>query len=164
MNLTSKFIGIAKAITLSGALGLTLFANNASAQTVRNADEPGRNPYQYTGKVDCYNRSSCAFDFPPVPAGKRLVIQSISVSVATKESNPTLKQVVLTDFYGAITHNLPLEYRGGDSFIGYFFTTNQSVLHYYNPGDTPRLLAQVYGTSVVRKANFTMTGYVIKLP
>jgi hypothetical protein len=50
---------------------------------IQNRDERGRNPYMQT--LSCYSASvaQCNSFFPAVPAGKRLVIEHVNVSVDT---------------------------------------------------------------------------------
>src|SRR5260370_5648446 len=41
-------------------------------------DDPGRIAYQSVKAQDCFSTSGCAFSFPVVPPGHRLVIQHVS--------------------------------------------------------------------------------------
>jgi hypothetical protein len=101
MSFIKQLTTITNTAALTAALSLTLAAN-ANAQTVRNADEPGRNP--------------------------------------------------------------SLEYVGGDSSSGYTFITNQTVQHYFNAGDVPRLDIFLPVVNFVGENYFTITGYLVKLP
>jgi hypothetical protein len=52
MSFIKQLTTIANTAALTATLSLTLAVNNANAQTVRNADEPGRNPYyRLSGKT-----------------------------------------------------------------------------------------------------------------
>jgi hypothetical protein len=76
-----------KLLTFAGALALLatlghFYAKPLLAQVraalVQNVDDPGRIPYQ--GVRACFFQSNnfCTVNFPPVPAGKRLVITHVS--------------------------------------------------------------------------------------
>ena len=147
-----------------GIGSLTIVANNASAttQSIRNVDEPGRNPYQKTVRLSCsVGGGPCIAEFPVVPAGKRLVIQSVSASFSTT-AYPSMTSAYLSSYEGYVVHSLPTIYQGGNTYSGYQFSVNQTVQHYYEAGQLPRL--QIFTTgSYLGQALFTISGYMVSL-
>lgn len=167
MNSKKQFMNRTKAIAALAAMVSTIAIVTtpalANAQTlIRNVDEPGRNPYQQTGSISSCTNGSCAFNFPFVPAGKRLVIQSVSIGFRTT-AYPSYKQAVLNTLYDNVVHYLPIEYQGGNSSNGYLFIVNQTVQRYYDAGQQPRLDLFVLG-SYQGTQSFTISGYLINLP
>ena len=84
---TRKFLlGAASLVVLMALLHVS--ANDVVAQIksayMKNLDEPGRIPYQHlvtrqrNSFLNCGD-TFCTFHFPPVPAGKRLVLEQVSM-------------------------------------------------------------------------------------
>ncbi|MBW4623193.1 MAG: hypothetical protein KME17_28025 [Cyanosarcina radialis HA8281-LM2] len=167
MDFIKQFTTITNAIALSAALGLTLAVHQADAQVVRIADEPGRNPYQQSGSGTCDNSQSCYFEFPPVPAGKRLVIQSVSLVTHAFSYPSGMKAAMLfKKSDNKVVYFLPLEYVGGSSTSAYSFVANQTVQRYFEAGEQPAMRANLEGAKspLPGSAHFTITGYLVNLP
>jgi len=83
----NRLVTIAGALALLAVLGRS-YATPASAQwvkvaLVKNVDEKGRAPYMQFQARSCPGggATECQVVFPPVPAGKRLVLECVNASV-----------------------------------------------------------------------------------
>jgi hypothetical protein len=155
-------------IIVIGAGGLTLGASNTYAQSprvqvFRNIDEPALNPYQQTNDTSCSPGAGCEIDFPPVPSGKRLVIQSVSVGIRCG-SNPSSTRAWLWESGSGsrVIHSLPVISQGDNNF-----SVNQTVQHYYEAGKSPEILLRLEAenrspVAIIQQS--TISGYTVHLP
>jgi hypothetical protein len=80
----NKLFTLAGALTLFAVLG-HFYAKPLMAQVraalIKNLDERGRNPYSPTLVCVAIQGGGCEADFPTVPAGMRLVVEYVDLSV-----------------------------------------------------------------------------------
>ena len=143
--------------------------------TVRNAEEPGRQPFQqsFTASfLDLPGGSSTAFPLGiVVPPGKRLVLRQVTGNfdmpspafVRAVGLRPSLASVTPSYFIRPVLQGTLAGTRD-------FFTVNETVLFYLNPGDAP-ILDFLYGSAPVNNActncsqmSFTLIGYFVDVP
>jgi hypothetical protein len=80
-------VTISEAVALLAILGsfsaTPAFAQWISATLVKNVDERGRAPYMHFQALTCPGggTTGCQVVFPPVPQGKRLVLERVNASV-----------------------------------------------------------------------------------
>jgi len=156
-------------ITLAGALALVavlgkFYAVPAFAQVraalVQDRDNKARSPFRTN--VSCgYAAGVCATDLPPVPAGKRLVIENIS-GEADMQGPSDLYRI---SFW--LKNTAPaayLEFGPGkltpNSLYAHPF--NQTVFATFEAGQIPQLSLQATGAAFAWDAVFT--GYTIDIP
>lgn len=135
-----------KRMTIAAGAGfLTLFAAGyavpASAQQnaalVRNTDEKGRNPYMQFQGVACPGGGApCQVVFPPVPEGKRLVLEHVNASV-NFAAGRVKRLALLTPAKWVFV--LPTRPSSDPNLI----VVNEPALVYYDSGQTP--IFQVVG-------------------
>jgi hypothetical protein len=122
-------------------------------------DDPGRVPYQFIMNFSPCKTYICLVSSSPVPAGKRLVIQHLSVrgafSSAATSMEATLGGQGVNGFSGLLSF-APTLITGGFAFVG-----AQPVLFYIDGGFT-------FEVSLSATANFagdssvvTVTGYLL---
>jgi len=153
------------------ALGLLIFIATAGAQVrpalVKNTDEPGRLSYQTTvtfvgGDTSCPTQSFCIVPFPAVPAGKRLVVEQISVLAIVAGGSPNF--VAFGDFFvtnqGNIAMVTPAFVAGGGILGSTFWFLDRPVKVYYDPGSTPKVKIGTAGAFSL-PSNMSLTGYLI---
>jgi hypothetical protein len=153
------------------ALAATFSAMHVSAQIrpayVKNVDQPGRVPYQLTvsfsnGSPGCITASACILSFDAVPAGKRLIVEQLTLMVSANGGPPT--QVAFGDNFSTNTGNIAIvapDFRAGSVVLGATFWMSASQVRvYYGPGETPKLKVFLPGTLGV-VSNATVHGYLI---
>ena len=135
------------------------------AALVQNLVEPGRNPYQSTIAAQCTNVSQCVQDFMPVPAGKRLVVTSITGNLypstpgviaaldLTKSGLPKGSGISVPSFLQAGTF-------GDLNIIG----VNAQFTAYFEPGETPEAYILATTNFGLGAGVLTLSGYLISLP
>jgi hypothetical protein len=133
-------LGFAPRAVHAAVAALVLVSNTAANPAiVSNIDNPGRTAYQAsqqttTGGVCSSN--SCTFSFAAVPAGHRLVVQSVSMAIQAKSmSVPT--QVSLTNgAFSAIPFGVffPATVQLSTGIV-----LDQPVNAYFDAGETPTL-------------------------
>ena len=153
----------ATALVALACAALFLFTEEAAAQTraalVKNVDEPGRQPYQSmvefnTSIPDCPINSFCIVGFPVVPAGKRLIVQHVTVLIAVASGGQP-NYLAFGDSFSTNTGNVAIvqpNFTQGSSVLGSFFWFLDRDVHvYYEAGGTPKL-------KVGASANFAFVG------
>ena len=138
------------------------------AALVKNTDERGRMPYRDVrefGTYTCYSANMCIVAFNPVPAGKRLVLEHVSMMVAAVSGarprflalgdcislNSCNEQILSPDFV-----QVPFS----SEFA--FWVIDRPVHAYYEPGSTPKLKFSVNGDGMGGAGhNATLHGYLI---
>lgn len=158
---------------LLAALAVILIAGMAAAQVrpayVKNVDEPGRAPYQQMVHfspqrfVDC--SAPCVVPFNAVPAGKRLVVEHVTMLVAVLEGQPLLlafgQNAILNENNIAIIGG-GFTYTGITTDSGRWFAIDHAVKVYYEAGAIPKLKL-VYSGTLHRNVenNASLHGYLI---
>ena len=122
-------------------------------------DDPGRIPYQkLVLNTGCVGQTICAFTWPQVPQGQRLVIQHIS-GLLTVSPDPG----ALLVFFGNVRNEVNVVSAvniGGSSFSA----LHEQVLLYFDQGETPMVLAQALGSSTFNTSEeerVFLSGYMI---
>jgi hypothetical protein len=148
-------------LPVQGSLGITGTANvkvtNPAAAPVLalNVNDPGRIPYQSMLFSICPDGSLfCAFAFPTVPSGHRLVIQHVSIEAGTKDNNsgtgvvilqivsstsPISNPILLGDF------TLTTPFSNPNAAVHPPVFASQSVLGYADAGLSPNVGIQYSG-------------------
>jgi hypothetical protein len=135
------------------------------AALVKNADEPGRVPYQQTlefgpNSTICLGGLFCVLSFPPVPSGKRLVVEQVSALIAV--SGGQVHYLTLGDQFLTNGGNVAiLQPNFVPAYNGRFLATTQQVRAYYEPEATPKLKIAVTNGFSNFRSNVTLTGYLI---
>jgi hypothetical protein len=158
----SKFLTFAASLALLGIAGhffeKPLMA--AVSALTKNIDERGRNPYIQS--VNCFTstQNSCTVFFPAVPAGMRLVVEHVNMSVDT----PTPLANVDISGNGPIIENPFLQVQGNDPAGNTIYIANQPFLTYYEAGQTPAIsiFAKAGGFQFI-SSGITLTGYLVNL-
>lgn len=133
------------------------------AAWVKNIDEPGRSPYQ-SSSLGTSKYTTCDVAFSPVPAGKRLVVESLSVladiPVAT---NVGLGQfITANDSDGILRFVASLSYFNFSSAGSTVWISNPKVTAYIESGLRPvATLAVDGGKSCYLQG--VLSGYLIDL-
>jgi hypothetical protein len=144
------------------------------AALVKNVDEPGRTPYQTTSGVvgggcftgSCANISGDAnavmFDLPPIPAGKRWVVNMASGGFT--EGTGRVTQIELRDGRGFIVFdNLKWIFSGPYGLGTVFNSVNfsEQLFVTFDPGETPTVRVSTSTPSVANYFVLTFSGYLI---
>ena len=131
---------------------------------VREVDNPVRNPYQQAFFVFmAAGESGMDVDLAPVPAGKRLVIEYVSIR-ARLASDQTLFMVLGTTAGGAgANHSIPVSQTFA-TFINSFRVVGGETLRIYaDPGTTPFLSVDRNNTVGGMDGIVTVSGYYVTL-
>jgi hypothetical protein len=160
-------------LTLAGALALlavlgSYYAKPLLAQVraalVQDRDSPARNVYQVLNS--CFNVTNpCVIAFSAVPAGKRLIIQQVSVLVTLPSTSAgDIADVELRGSGGSTVFQfLPVVASIGNFGGQAQYTSNQTVLASYDAGQVPNVdvfVASNDGFSVVA----SISGFMIDIP
>jgi hypothetical protein len=147
--------------------GVMSLANPAWGQpptrSVKNVDEKGRVPYQTTQLIIT---STCSFNsilyfcdhtLPAVPAGKRLVVEHITMFAALASGVPDSLRFLNPVSNGTLFWVQPtFTPRAIDSAHSFL---DRPVHVYYEPGQSPMIRLQTTGQPV--SVEFTVHGYLI---
>ncbi len=145
--------------------------NVVNTPTVKNMDAPGRTPYQHMIEFSTYQSdecplpSYCAIPFPAVPAGKRLVVEHVTMLIAVHDGQPGLLAFGDTNVTNsgnqAIISNAFTNTGVNASPDIPFFSLDRPVRVYYEAGATPRLKLVTTGGTITFKGNASIHGYLI---
>jgi len=158
----NRLTQLAGALMLCAVLG-KYYAVPAIAQVraaiTQDRDQRARNYYQAV--LSCSNvPSPCQIVFPAVPAGKRLVIEHVS-TLTTLPTGATVADVELRG--GNVFQFLPIFAAPGNFGGQVQYTTNDTVLAYYDVAQTPNV--DVFSPT---GSNFSVvasiSGYTIDIP
>ena len=146
---------------LTFAAAFALLASFAQAQPkpalVQDRDEPGRSPYQSQATPDCDGQILCSIELATVPAGTRLVVTTLSVSLGTSGSGGV---PAFCTTLGSGDFQLNFEIGGAGSFR----TLSQAITRYYEAGQTPSILCSIGTGSFSGTGRGGMAGYLVSLP
>jgi len=163
-----------KPLTIMGALALVevlgvFTAAPALAQTttnratiVKNIDEKGRSPYMQFQARSCPGGGNiiCDIVFPPVPAGKRLVIERVSASVIFAPGGVRLASLLApsnAQFFFPV-HPIDTKVAGEPIFV-----VNDSTLAYFEGGQSPVFHWIFNNGADVPNVSSTISGYLVDL-
>jgi hypothetical protein len=143
-------VALATAIALGAGFAVTPVSAQVRAAYVKNVDEPGRLPYQSmvsfiasAGSTYCRSAANCQIAFPVIPAGKRLIVESVSALVRFDLAPQTLMALTATPDWTSNSRDniliLPATWvSSGDSSGGFTYYSMQSTVRaYFEPGATP---------------------------
>jgi hypothetical protein len=126
---------------------------NTSAAPALNSriDDPGRIPFMESLSNSCSN-VTCAYNFQPVPAGHRVVIQHVS-GVLSFTSAPSFVGGSLLSTAGGAQLFFNLEAAAPTNQIPF----DQQALYFVDAGQSPEFLVNSSATQT--GANLTLVGY-----
>jgi hypothetical protein len=160
-------------VTVSGSVSVTNTPSVNAAQSgtwsVRNVDEPGRAPYQEyrSAQFSSCGSLNCELDFAPVPAGKRLVIRSVSGSVNVSPGTVLVNATLVTEFAKRLV-DVPTFFQGNaTTSLGNqdWLRFNSFIFAYAEPGSTPHLGVSVSpGQGGSTFASAALAGYYVDIP
>lgn len=137
---------------------------------VKDANEPGLNPYVESVQVDqdataCQpsapDFSSCVYILSTVPAGRRRVITHVSASFFLTPGG-TFPEVFIGSTGGGYVQ-LPLQpVQSGTAIDRHLVST--PVTFYVEPGDAPRFTLRGFFLVDGRLATLSLSGYDVNLP
>jgi hypothetical protein len=148
------------AIVLTALVPVSVALAQPKPALVQNRDEPGRTPYleavQVSDSDPQCNPTACHYDFTTVPAGKRLVVTHVAVSVGT--SGGTFAAAFLMRNGGDV---IPLGtmQRGGPRFY-----LSTPVTYFVEPGQTPRMELVCDAVDEGQYLGAALIGYYVSLP
>ena len=151
---------------LALAIACALVASTASAQKaalVQEAFGPGITPYQsnqlYNPSASiCPNSFFCQIAFPPVPAGKRLVVTHASATYSVTQAGT--EEIVSIGANLFDTMDLPAAV-----YVGTLrYVASSPITYYFEAGQTPYLF--IGGSSVLTNntGHASMVGYLVPTP
>jgi hypothetical protein len=156
----NKLFTLAGALTLFAVLG-HFYAKPLMAQVraalIKNLDERGRNPYSRTLVCVAIQGGGCEADFPPVPAGMRLVVEYVDLSV--QGDSPFQVQIFSgNSSYHPITQTLP-------ATVGAAITSavSQAILAYCEAGASVQIRAFELSGNPPLGGVVTISGYLVNL-
>ena len=146
------------ALALAGALACGA-ASAQKAALVQEAYGPGRTPYQVNQLYNpsasiCPNSFYCQIAFPPVPAGKRLVVTQVS---ATYSLNSGATEAIVEIGNGLFnTMDIPTVSVGNLRYVA-----SAPITYYFEPGETPYIF--ITGSSVITSntGHASIIGYLV---
>ena len=163
---------VSTTLPVTGSVTATL-AGNVSATIINPSDNPGTRSRCRCVLRNCGRRIGASsstlldasIDFAPVPAGKALVIEHISIAVFDSDSDaPELNRLTLsnTQPFGASpiadVRYLVSQAQGSTSIV------DLVTKFYVAPGDTPRVFVHRSDQSVQASATALLTGYLVNYP
>ena len=136
-----------------------VLVENTAASPVPNLDTErnARVPYESAGSEFC--EGTCSGGSTAVPAGYRLVVQSVSLGASSLQSAFAGQTIAyLTDASGQV--NAPLlpavVVGAGDGVL----ITNQAVTAYYDAGDQPLIQFHGLPQGITGEGQITVVGYL----
>lgn len=158
--------GLCSLLAVSAAV---LPAGNAALAQVRpayvkNVDEPGRSPYQQMREFNACANQNCQIAFDPVPAGKRLVVERLTMLlgvVTTGAPNFVAFGVGFSSNTGNKAIVEPAFVRAGSPLGSVqFWALDREARVYYGPGEIPNV--KVFASaSFGFVGNMSLHGYLI---
>ncbi len=135
MNGRTRLVGVCVILGALASLAVPAagqWSRAIRAVLVRNVDEKGRDPYMQFQGVSCPGRSTliCQVIFPPVPQGKRLVLEHVNSSL-TFGAGGIQRTALITP--GESIMVLPAR-PGSDPNLT---IVNEPILAYYESGQSP---------------------------
>lgn len=125
---------------------------------VRNVDEKGRNPYMQFQGVSCPGRDTlvCQVIFPPVPQGKRLVLEQVNASLAFGAGG-IRRTALLTPGESIVV--LPARPAFDPSLV----IVNEPTLAYFESGQSPIFQVVTREGTDGPLVTATLSGYFVNL-
>ena len=155
-----RVLALMAGILAAAGVVSSMIAENAIAQIraalVKNVDAPGRAPYQHMVSFapgsfgatcpGAFPWTACVVSFPPVPPGKRLVVEHVTMmlhsfqptffSVGNQSSSDDFPDPNFGSDVAVITPDFA---SGGNTSAGPRWFIDRAIRVYFEPGDTPKL-------------------------
>jgi hypothetical protein len=158
----------------------------AAPLNTKSLDEPGRTPYlvQQAFSLTCQRpilfhlnlrNQQCNATFPPVPSGKRLVIQHVSGELIVDSdlgAAPYLVSGLIQGQTAQVSHLLTVSFLTQDTnaqglFFHDIYRIDEATQMFIEPGDAPQINA-IYGIdrahSALLAGSVTLSGYLVDVP
>src|ERR1035437_7452779 len=140
-----------------GTNTVQVFATTNTPVFVRDVDNPARQFYQRSLQSSQSSVSSWLVVFDAVPAGKRLVVEFISLEAVV--SNGNVIRAIVDHQQGDPTHRFPFSAQATGDFVA-----AQQMRMYFEAGETPRIsVFRDTNTGTIYLAG-TISGYYIDVP
>ena len=127
---------------------------------VQDRDEAGRAPYveaiQTTASTKC-SAIACGYDLTVVPAGKRLVISHVAVTVAQTVANSTAFAYLMRN--GGDIVPLGIMQQAGGRYV-----LSMPVTYYVEAGQTPRIELATDSVDLTKFFGAALIGHFVALP
>src|SRR5260221_993745 len=120
-------------------------------------DDAGRNPYQFCKNLQPCVHTICQATTPPVPDGKRLVVQHVSAFGALTSPGNVVEVVVSTPT--TVLSTFAPQVFGNPGAQGFAF--DQTVQGYADAGSTLTVFISTNGSFDQAASDFVVTGYLI---
>jgi hypothetical protein len=147
--------------------------SNSQPLPTRDRDNPAQQPYIADGNCNAAGVNSCTFDLPKPDAGKRLVIDYVSVSVLQGSTNDPPYQLKVfvwrnSDFGGfGGTHQyyFPINPVASAYGLSTFVGSNATTL-FSDDGGSPRIEVDRMGPSAIGAPSiyYSVSGHLVDIP
>ncbi len=159
MSQSQRFTALRLAAAAAALLACSV-ANAQKAALVQEAFGPGITPYQSNQLYNpsaaiCPNSFYCQIAFPPVPAGKRLVVTHASATYSVTQTGT--EEIVSIGASLFDTMDLPAAV-----YVGTFrYVASSPITYYFEPGQTPYIF--ITGSSVLTNntGHASIVGYLV---
>lgn len=154
LNVTVKNTPLPVTGTINGQV--TVANSLANPVPTRDVNNPARSPYLFSAACESNNSNGCNVTTPPVPAGKRLVLQHVNGSMQL------LNAAAQVQAYELFIGNVSLKF--APRLVGSFgglsnWAVNEPTLMFVEPGGT--IIAQASSSEIRLIVQFTLTGYLL---
>jgi len=144
-------------VALSGSVSGTVQAQQSGTWIVENRDERGRAPYTQFMHCESSNSNGCFVETPPVPAGKRLVIENVNVGLQLNAPAQVFDyNVFVGNRYLSLPAHLNVTYGGYNQYA-----INESVIIYAEAGQ--KVTGSLNATDIGVNQTVTLSGYLVDL-
>lgn len=155
-----RLFSLVAAMALVAVLGkfyaVPAMAQTLSAMLVRNVDEKGRAPYMHYGVRVCQGDAICDLYFPPVPAGKRLVVEHVNGGVSFAANTLRFTALVAPQNTQFLLPARPIT----DPNL---MIVNEAVLAFFESGQSPVFRVGLSSTTDTTPINAAISGYLVDL-
>jgi hypothetical protein len=130
---------------------------------VRDVDNPARHPFQFYGTLSKTGGNFQTDNQIAVPAGKRLVIETVTVQAFVPAGQKLLAQINLVGGGTFAQHNLMLTPQGGFNFdlLDYFAATESMRLYADQGSAVPFSLTRSSSDANFWGGSYTVSGYLV---
>ena len=139
-----------------GCIAVPAAAQTPSATLIKNLDEKGRKPYMEHQDMVCNKGPVCELSFPPIPTGKRLVVEHVNAGIGIPTGGVRFTSLVTQ---GSNQCLLPARQVADPTLQ----IVNEPLLVYFESGEAPIFRVNLTSTATVAFVSSTVTGYLIDL-
>lgn len=140
--------------------------NNAlTPVAVRDVDNPARHPFQFMGTMSKNDGNSQSVSQITVPAGKQLVIETVTVQVFVPAGQKVLAKIGMVGGGNFAEHKLMLTPQGSFNFdLEDYFAATESVRLYADQGSAIAVNLTRSGSDVnLWGGSYTVSGYLLDI-